>query len=238
MAGVAIVRSSSVKLYHQRDVGAQRYARHFELVACDARPRDVAGYFLWFDTSGLSVFCDDERTGVKLKTRDVEKRSNQALILAQACGARARPAVVDLMAGWGVDGLSLAMRGCRVTLIERSPLIWAMLDEFVSRLELPVDVVHADARAWCESTTATVDVVYLDPMFASRSKTALPSKRMQVLRDLAWREEVCVENWIEIAKALAKDRVVVKRRSKDPVSTTPDCQVKGRQVRIDVYRTG
>jgi 16S rRNA (guanine1516-N2)-methyltransferase len=75
-------------------------------------------------------------------------------------------------------------------------------------------------------------------MFASRSKTALPSKRMQVLRDLAWREEVCVENWIEIAKALAKDRVVVKRRSKDPVSTTPDWQVKGRQVRFDVYRTG
>lgn len=238
MAGIAIVISSSTRLYHQRDIGVQRYAQHFELVACDERPRDVTGYFLWFDNGGLSVFCDGERTGVRLKVRDFEKRSNQALILAQACGARARPVVVDLMAGWGVDGLSLAMRGCRVTLIERSPAVWAMLDEFVARLQLPVDVVHADARAWCESTTATVDVVYLDPMFAPRHKTALPSKRMQVLHDLAWRQDVCVENWIEIARALAKDRVVVKRRAKDPVSTTPDWQVKGRQVRFDVYRTG
>ena len=225
-----------MRLFHLSDVSPHRYAQHFELVACQERPRDVTGYFLWFDASGLSMFRDAERSGVKLNVSDFEQRTNQALILAQACGARARPNVVDLMAGWGVDGLSLAMRGCRVTLIERSPAVWAMLDEFVSRLTLPVNVVYADAREWCETATAMTDVVYLDPMFASRRKTALPSKRLQFLRDVAWQDEVSLERWIEFGQRVAKDRVVVKRRAKDPVLATPAWQVKGRQVRFDVYK--
>ncbi len=225
-----------MRLFHLSDVSPHRYAQHFELIACQERPRDVTGYFLWFDASGLSMFRDAERSGVKLNVSDFEQRTNQALILAQACGARARPNVVDLMAGWGVDGLSLAMRGCRVTLIERSPAVWAMLDEFVSRLTLPVNVVYADAREWCETATAMTDVVYLDPMFASRRKTALPSKRLQFLRDVAWQDEVSLERWIECAQRVAKDRVVVKRRAKDPVLATPAWQVKGRQVRFDVYK--
>ena len=225
-----------MRLFHLSDVSPHRYAQHFELVACQERPRDVTGYFLWFDASGLSMFRDAERSGVKLNVSDFEQRTNQALILAQACGAQARPNVVDLMAGWGVDGLSLAMRGCRVTLIERSPAVWAMLDEFVSRLTLPVNVVYADAREWCETATAMTDVVYLDPMFASRRKTALPSKRLQFLRDVAWQDEVSLERWIEFGQRVAKDRVVVKRRAKDPVLATPAWQVKGRQVRFDVYK--
>ncbi len=225
-----------MRLFHLSDVSPHRYAQHFEMVACQERPRDVTGYFLWFDASGLSMFRDAERSGVKLNVSDFEQRTNQALILAQACGARERPNVVDLMAGWGVDGLSLAMRGCRVTLIERSPAVWAMLDEFVSRLTLPVNVVYADAREWCETATAMTDVVYLDPMFASRRKTALPSKRLQFLRDVAWQDEVSLERWIEFGQRVAKDRVVVKRRAKDPVLATPAWQVKGRQVRFDVYK--
>lgn len=225
-----------MRLFHHSDVNPHRYAQHFELVACQERPHDVTGYFLWFDASGLSMFRDAERSGVKLNMSDFEQRTNQALILAQACGAHARPNVVDLMAGWGVDGLSLAMRGCRVTLIERSPAVWAMLDEFVSRLTLPVNVVYADAREWCEKATATVDVVYLDPMFAPRRKTALPSKRLQFLRDVAWHDDVSLRCWIEFARRVAKDRVVVKRRAKDPVLATPAWQVQGRQVRFDVYK--
>ncbi len=225
-----------MRLFHHSDVSPHRYAQHFELVACQERPRDVTGYFLWLDAGGLSMFRDQERSGVKLNVSDFEPRTNQALILAQACGAQARPSVVDLMAGWGVDGLSLAMRGCRVTLIERSTAVWAMLDEFVSRVGLPVNVVYADAREWCETATATVDVVYLDPMFAPRHKTALPSKRLQFLRDVAWQDDLSLQCWIEFAQRVAKDRVVVKRRAKDPVLATPAWQVKGRQVRFDVYR--
>ena len=223
-------------LYHREGLPVRRYAERFELRGARAPPRGP-GIRLWYDESGMSLLHG--RIGIlTLDYRDIEIRSRQSSLLARACTASGRPAVADLMAGWGTDGLALARRGCAVTLVERAPVVWAMLDEFVTRLELPVTVVCATAERWCREHPGAVQVAYLDPMFPARRKTALPGKGMQVLREIAWRPETPLPAQIQLAHRTARDRVVVKRRAGDAPTPTPSWQVRGRRVRFDVYRRG
>ena len=223
-------------LYHRVGLSTERYAERFELREADGPPEGT-GYRLWYDESGMTLF-HGSGDGLALDHRDIELRSRQSSELARACAASGRPAVADLMAGWGTDGLALALRGCTVTLVERAPIVWAMLDEFVTRLELPAAVLCEPAEQWCEAHPGGVDVAYLDPMFPARHKTALPGREMQVLRDLAWRGDTPLPRQIHLARRAARDRVVVKRRAREPVLLAPDWSVRGRRVRFDVYRAG
>ena len=176
----------------------------------------------------------------RLRLDRIKARASQSLLLARACaaGRGRRPTVADLFAGWGTDGLSLALKGCAVTLVERSPLVWALLDEFVARHALPAAVVRAEAGAWCLAQRKSVDVAYLDPMFPPRRKQALPDKSMQLLRELAERDEdgLDLAQRLEQARAAARQRVVVKRRIHDPVTGRPAWQLRGGRIRFDVYR--
>ena len=223
-------------LYHGRGLAAERYAEKFELREAEEPPNGT-GFRLWYDDSGMALL-HGSRGALMLDHRDIETRSSQSSLLARACTASARPAVADLMAGWGTDGLSLALRGCTVTLVERAPIVWAMLDEFVTRLDLPATVVCETAEQWCENHPKAVDVAYLDPMFPVRRKTALPGKEMQYLRDLAWRGETPLSRQIHLARRAARDRVVVKRRARDASASVPSWRLRGRRVRFDVYRAG
>ena len=83
---------------------------------------------------------------------------------------------------------------------------------------------------------AEFDVIYFDPMFPVRGKTALPGKRMQYLAGLLGDDPPFTGSLVELGRRQARSRVVVKRRSKDPVIARPDWQITGRTVRYDVYR--
>ena len=223
-------------LYHLDGLPTERYGELFDLRAAE-RPPHRPGYHLWYDESGMKL-RNGAADGLALRYRDIETRAGQTPLLARACSASRRPAVADLMAGWGTDGLVLALRGCAVTLVERSPIVWAMLDEFVTRLELPATVVCTTAEQWCRTHPKTVDVAYLDPMFPARRKMALPGKHMQYLRDLAWQGDASLTQQIALARAAARERVVVKRRAKDPAASAPSWRLRGRRIRFDVYATG
>lgn len=221
-------------LYHRAGLPVDRYAGLFDLQPAQGSPGHP-GYHLWYDESGM-VLRNGPEDALTLRYRDIEARAGRSLLLARACAASRRPSVVDLMAGWGTDGLALAMRGCAVTLVEPAPMVWAMLDEFVARHDLPVTVVCATAERWCRAHRKTVDIAYLDPMFPARRKTALPTRRMQVLRDLAWQGDTPLTQQIGLARAAARERVVVKRRARDPVILAPGWKLRGRRIRYDVYR--
>ena len=222
-------------LHHRAGVPAQRYEALFELREAD-RPPPGSGYRLWYDETGMALFKGADRHGFRLRLRDIQARAGQSSLLIRASGAGRRPAVADLTAGWGTDGLCLALRGCQVWLIERAPVVWAMLDEFVARLELPAKVVWARAEDWCQAHPDSVDLALLDPMFPQRRKTALPEKPMQHLRDLAWRTEADLARLIACAQMAARELVLVKRRARETAEPPPSWQVRGRRIRFDVYR--
>ena len=225
--------AAQLVLHHR--VPAERYQDVFALCAVEQAP-EHPGPHLYYDESGMALLCGAAPRGFRLQLGPIKARVGQALLLARACAAGRRPTVVDLMAGWGLDGLCLALKGCAVTLVERSPWVWAMLDEFVLRHRLPAEVVWGDAGAWCATHGKAVDVAYLDPMFPPRGKTALPGLPMQLLRTLAWDDGLDLRQRIEQAKAAAKERVVVKRRLGAPAAPRPSWQVRGRRLRFDVYR--
>ncbi|MCY4345027.1 MAG: class I SAM-dependent methyltransferase [Gammaproteobacteria bacterium] len=220
-------------LHHR--VAARRYADAFALRPADAPPPGP-GVELYYDEQGMALVYGGERRLFRLRLAPIKARAGQSLLLARACGAGKHPSVADLFAGWGTDGLSLALKGCAVTLVERSPLVWALLDDLIVRHALPATVVRAEAGAWCRAHRRDVDVAYLDPMFPPRRKQALPDKSMQLLRGLAEPDGLDLAEHLEQAKAAARQRVVVKRRLHDPAAGQPAWQLRGGRIRFDVYR--
>jgi 16S rRNA (guanine1516-N2)-methyltransferase len=172
-------------------------------------------------------------------------------MLAKACGIKGAclPKVVDATAGFGRDSLLLAWLGCQVTMLERSPLVRALLEDGWTRaLAEPLladtlarmTLVFEDSAAWLSKVEAErPDVVYLDPMFPSREKAAKVKVNMQVFH-LAVGADPDADALLEPALKAAGKRVVVKRpRLAEPLAgKAPSLVLEGESSRFDVYMTG
>lgn len=191
------------------------------------------------DAGGLKLMDPAFPTPFQLQPDDVFQHAQPGSLLYRASGlGSASPAeltILDACAGFGIDGLALA-RAARVTLVERQSLVFIMLLEFASRIGASVDIRHGDGLSAFEAESAW-DVIYLDPMFPQRSKKALPSRPMQHLRGLsAGAEPMVLDEVLTGALACANDRVVLKRRLRDPEVGRPSYSLAGKTVRFDVYR--
>ena len=80
------------------------------------------------------------------------------------------------------------------------------------------------------------DVIYLDPMYPSRDKSALVKKDMQILHQLVGHDATGAE-LLSIAVQRAKKRVVVKRPKGAPLLNTlkPVAEVVSKNTRYDIY---
>ena len=79
------------------------------------------------------------------------------------------------------------------------------------------------------------DVIYMDPMFEPRKRSALPRKPAQVLRKIVGHDDD-VMDLFKIAMKTARNRVVVKRTDDArPLVEDPDMCHRGKIVRYDVY---
>ena len=97
----------------------------------------------------------------------------------------------------GQDAFVLASLGCRLTLFERSPVIHALLSDGLFRAALNEQSAPIVARMALQSGSSidwlsqagagAADVIYLDPMFPHRDKSALVKKEMQVFRTVVGR---------------------------------------------------
>ena len=154
------------------------------------------------------------------------------------------PHVLDATAGLGRDAFVLASLGCQVTLMERMPVVAALLDDGLERAKLNAEVSEIAQRmrlghgASMEDMTLAdqVDVVYLDPMYPHRDKSAAVKKEMRVFQSLVG-EDLDADDLLAPALALAKYRVVVKRPSYAPPlnNQTPTTSIKMKKNRFDVY---
>lgn len=159
--------------------------------------------------------------------------------LGRACGLPRRatpPTVVDATAGLGRDAMVLAQLGCAVTAIERVPALAFLLHHaaLAAGLQSRLEVVAADAVTWLRSAPAA-DVVCLDPMFDEPGRGEV-KKEMQLCRALAG---ACDDGQalLQVARAVARERVVVKRHARAAALAPPSFAVPGERVRFDVYLT-
>jgi 16S rRNA (guanine1516-N2)-methyltransferase len=173
--------------------------------------------------------------------------------IARAVGLRgeAVPSVLDATAGLGGDAYVLASLGCQVRMLERVPALAELLADGLSRgvaasvsdsdssaILRRMELIEADAINYLNglSAEARPDVIYLDPMFPERRKSAAVKKEMQVLHHLVGPDADASELLLA-ALAQARQRVVIKRpRSAGPVAgQPPDHVIEGVRNRFDLY---
>ncbi|MDA1074328.1 MAG: class I SAM-dependent methyltransferase [Proteobacteria bacterium] len=225
-----------MRLYHDTLADVDRYRDLFELIVVPEFPVTTDEFFLWSDYSGLSLHRMGDRAGIKTPLEALRRRASVVSPLAKAVNATTHPKVLDVMAGLGRDGFSLAMVGCDLCMVEKALPVWALADDCLHRHQIPNVVLHCK-DGWDVLCSENIDaeVVYLDAMYPE-GKKALPGKEMQYLRDLAGDDNRTIEDWLEGARQVALDRVVLKRRPREAVIGKPAWQVRTKKVRFDVYR--
>ena len=172
--------------------------------------------------------------------------SGQMIAKAVGIAQGVRPRVLDATAGLGKDAFVLASLGCEMSLIERQPLIGALLEDGLARAAEDFDVAPIVARMkLLKGNSIEVmrswegeapQVIYLDPMFPHREKTALVKKEMRLFRPLVG-DDPDAPALLEAALALATHRVVVKRPRKAPCieGPKPSHALDGKSSRYDIY---
>ncbi len=171
--------------------------------------------------------------------------------LAKAIGLKkgAMPSVIDATAGFGRDAFVLANLGCHITLIERQPLIATLLEDGLHRAKSNNEIsdvitlmqlIKSDASSYLSELSNNLwpDVIYMDPMYPSRDKSALVKKDMRLLHQLSG-PDMDSEQLLTIAKKRAKKRVVVKRPKSAPWigNQKPNTHTESKNTRYDIYVT-
>lgn len=184
------------------------------------------------------------------------KGGGKGQLIAKAVGVGSDEAlsVLDATAGLGGDAFVLASLGCDVTLVERVPEVRALLRDGLRVAKewgaendptlLPIlermHLIEMDAFEYFQTvlSSASADVVYLDPMFPVRSKSALVKKEMQVFHNLVGNDPDA-DGLLALAIAHSTKRVVVKRpRVARPLDdAAPIHSLEGKRNRFDVYST-
>ena len=156
------------------------------------------------------------------------------------------PDVIDATAGLGRDAFVLAALGCRVRMLERHPVVAALLDDGLRRgyadaeiggwLRERLTLLHVVSQQALSDITPAPDVVYLDPMYPHRQKSAMVKKEMRVFQSLVGADDDA-DALLEPARRLAKKRIVVKRPDYAPplAGVATQSAVVTKSHRFDIY---
>ena len=231
--------------------GAQQWAQRLGLPL-----EGEAGYALQLGEAGLQLVelgpqapgpvRVDFVEGAVAHRRQFGGGAGQMIAKAVGIAQGIRPRVLDATAGLGRDAFVLASLGCQVDLIERQPLIGALLEDGLQRAAADAEVAGIVARmrllqgnaielmaAWQGEAP---QVIYLDPMFPHRDKSALVKKEMRLFRPFVG-DDLDAPALLDAALKLASHRVVVKRPRKAPVieGAKPGYALEGKSSRYDIY---
>lgn len=238
---------------------AAKYAYAFSGDSGDAE------FALEFSKSGLNLWDRRNKKPVRVQVDFVTGAAahrmkygggkSQAIAKAVGVSVKMKPRVLDATAGLGKDAFVLAGLGCELLMLERSPIVHALLADGLRRarawvetgngyqIELLRDslarmqLVAEDARGYMQELAEdSVNVVYLDPMFPERKKSAQVKKEMLAFQTLVGKDEDA-DTLLQNALRVAENRVVVKRPALAPylADTEPGYQLKGKSSRFDIY---
>lgn len=237
---------------------AQQLADELALPLIDAKHSDGFDYLLCLTVQRLELCPSDQRlhgpvyvdmvegkAGYRLRSQEGRKQP-----LGRAIGLKPgyHPRVIDGTAGLGRDGLILATLGCQVTMIERSPIVAALLHDGLDRashdpsvgpiVRERIRLVQADTASYLTQLTGDQrpDVVYLDPMYPHRNKTALVKKEMRAFRAIVG-EDPDAGAMLQAALQCALRRVAVKRPKGAEAlpGPKPSATVESPNTRYDIY---
>jgi 16S rRNA (guanine1516-N2)-methyltransferase len=233
---------------------------HLAFIELEAPLAKTYNYLLLLtpDFIGLQKTSDKKHTPfyIDFLSGKMRHRTQQAGIrkelLARAMGLKPHdhPLILDATAGLGRDSFMLATLGFSISMLERSPILHTLLADALARAQknpgleptlARMQLTHADALSWLKQASLTppvADIIYLDPMFPARQKSASVKKEMVILQELLGKDEDA-ETLFKLAISCATRRVVVKRPRLAPTITEqlPSFSLLGKSSRFDVYLT-
>lgn len=198
------------------------------------------------DEPKLKGICVDFVSGAVAHRRKFGGGRGQSIAKAVGLKQGVNPSVVDGTAGLGRDAFVLASLGCTVIMVERHPVVAALLEDGLRRAYEDVDIgewmrermslVPGSSLESVIELGKEVDVVYLDPMYPHREKSALVKKEMRVFQSLVG-ADMDADGLLEPAMTLATKRVVVKRPdyAEDLDGVKPSMVIATKKNRFDVY---
>ncbi|WP_445365931.1 class I SAM-dependent methyltransferase [Microbulbifer sp. ANSA001] len=174
--------------------------------------------------------------------------------VAKAVGIRPgfHPRVLDATAGLGRDAFVLASLGCEVLMLERNPVVYLLLQDGLRRLQEaavldPELILVAERLSLTDRKDSSADwlaqqaegswpVVFLDPMFPPRGKSAKVKKEMVAFHYLVGADEDA-DALLEPALKACYYRTVVKRPKQAPHlgEKKPTLSLEGKSGRFDIY---
>ncbi len=181
------------------------------------------------------------------RLRSLNKKNE---LIAKAVGlGRIKKAItiLDATAGFGTDAFILASLGCKVVMLERSPIIYCLLVDALQRLKNcaypqagSMQAYQIDACYYLALVVRGVydkpEVIYLDPIYPQDERTALNKRAMRILRDLVG-DDLDADQLLDLSLKSAVKRVVVKRPKLASYlgGVKPTLQFFGSSSRYDIY---
>ena len=195
----------------------------------------------------MELRCDFEEMLPRIKPGRLQQ---ELLVKAAKIKGAQSPTAIDCTAGLGQDSFLLAAAGFTVRMFERDETIAALLEDgltragnnpLISSVVKRMSLDRSDSLQYLESLAQSSkqapDVIYLDPMFPARQKSAAVKKKFQLLHVL---EKPCDEAeedaLIRAAFAAGSRKVVIKRPVKGGhlAGIKPSYSITGKAVRYDV----
>ncbi len=156
--------------------------------------------------------------------------------------------IVDATAGLGRDMLVFMRTPHTLSIIERHPKLFELLQKTLQQLSLlqskktnltKIKLYHQNSIHFLKelNQTTPIDIIYLDPMFPERKKSALVKKEMQLLQQWVGKDEDAFD-LAEQSIKIAKNRVIIKRPHHAPaLLPNPSYTLSGKIIRYDIYLT-
>ena len=199
-------------------------------------PHPDQAHLAWMDGAYVGIHPSlKQPLRIDFHAGDLARRARQGgEMLAKAVAAAKGLHVVDATAGLGRDAFLMMSAGARVTAIESSPVLGFWLAQNARGTALTV----LEGAAQEHLAGLAPDVIYLDPMFPHRQKSAQVGGESQFLQAFAPPPDAIEQaELLTLALATARYRVVVKRPIKAPAlaDRVPSASIKGKAVRFDLY---
>lgn len=174
--------------------------------------------------------------------RDAQRRAGKNYGIVRACKPVPGLKIIDATAGWGKDAAILASFGAQICMIERNPVMAALLEDAMTSMHVASSLsdllilVQGDAKAYLNALKPCQfpDVIYLDPMHPVREKSALVKKNMQVLQNMLGFDNDAIE-LLKLSLTRTKSKVVVKWPNRLKPLLKPHYFIPGKTIRFDVY---
>lgn len=188
-----------------------------------------------FDSSN-NKFCIDFANN---KTNYHKKKASiKSEIISKAMGAgKYGLKVLDLSAGLGIDAVFLTQLGYEVTALERNPLVYLCLSHALKQYPIKsLKFIYGNSKDYLTHHAAGFDVVYFDPMFPEKIKSALPRQEMVFFKNLVGDDADALEVLVQATQLVGIKRVAVKRPLKAAnLGLKPFASIDGKLIRFDLY---